>query len=80
MEEILLFLNKRIREEHGNRVTIDSLWKDSAVDSFGTTMVFSDMDEQYKCFSNGWFRSIDYWDTLTIREIVERAMNESTII
>ncbi len=80
MEEILLFLNKRIREEHGNIVIIDNLWKDSAVDSFGTTMIFFDMDEQYKCFSNDWFRSIDYWDTLTIREIVERAMNESTVI
>lgn len=80
MEEVLEFLNSRIREEHGNRVTLDNVWPDAEVDSFGTTVVFLDMDEKYGCFSNTWFRSLtkEQWGMLTIREIVERAVNEST--
>lgn len=80
MDEVLDFLNKKIREEHGNRVTMDSKWIDAEVDSFGTTMVFLEMDEKYGCFNNEWFMSMDaiQWKALTIREIVERVMNEST--
>lgn len=79
MNEILEFLNSKIREEHGNRVSMDSKWMDAEVDSFGTTMVFLDMDEKYGCFDKEWFKDHQgKWDTLTIQEVVERAMNEST--
>ena len=81
MEEVLEFLNKKIREEHGNRVSMDSKWMEAEVDSFGTTMVFLDMDEKYGCFDKDWFKeSVGKFETMTIREIVERVMNESTIV
>ena len=81
MDEILDFLNKKIREEHGNRISMDSKWMDAEVDSFGTTMVFLDMEEKYGCFPKEWFNSnMGKWNELTIKEIVERVMNESTIV
>lgn len=89
--EILEFLNLKIRAEHGNRVTLESKWMDAGVDSFGTTMVFLDMDEKYGCFPNEWFKSIKNWvdkidpETkeilvrgITIQEIVTKVLNEST--
>ena len=80
-QDILDFMNSKIREEHGNRVNMESKWVDAGVDSFGTTMVFLDMDEKYKCFDKEWFSAhIDKWDQLPIREIVERASSEGTII
>lgn len=77
MNEILKTLNGFIREEHGNTVTIESMWKDTMVDSFGTTMVFCDMDTKYECFNKDWLNAVQ-WETLTIRDIVERVQNEST--
>lgn len=80
-QDVLDFLNKKIREEHGNRVSIDDMWVNAEVDSFGTTMVFSDMDEKYKCFPREWFQSnMGKWNQLTIREIVERVLDEGTIV
>lgn len=68
-------LNRFLREEHGNPVTVESTWKDTGVDSFGTTMVFCDMDEKYKCFDKNWLNSVD-WETLTIRDVLGRITNE----
>jgi len=80
-QEVLEFLNIKIREEHGNRVTIESKWMDAQVDSFGTTMVFMEMEEKYECFPKQWFQSnMGKWDQLTVREIVEKVINESTVI
>lgn len=80
-QDILDFLNSKIREEHGNRVNMESKWMDAGVDSFGTTMVFLDMDEKYGCFSKEWFSThVGRWDQLTVREIVERVINEGTIV
>jgi hypothetical protein len=81
MQEVLEFLNKSIREEHGNRVTLESKWMDAEVDSFGTTMVFLEMDEKYGCFPKEWFNTNQgKWNELTVREIVEKVENESTIV
>lgn len=88
MNEVLDFLNSRIREEHGDRVFIDSAWKDANLDSFGTVMVLADMDNEYGCFSREWMSTVSFVDVqdddsnvvrkgLTIREVVERAVNES---
>jgi hypothetical protein len=43
-------------------------------------MVFLDMDDKYGGFPNTWFKGMTHeqWGELTIREIVEKAMNEST--
>lgn len=80
-QSVLNFFNTLIRGEHGNRVTMESKWIDSGVDSFGTTMIFSDLDEKYKCFPKEWFHEhIGRWNQLTVREIVERVINEGTIV
>lgn len=87
-QEILDHLNKLIREEHGNRLAIDSKFIDSEVDSFGTTVVFLGMDEKYECFNNEWFFSTQFKDEfnengelvkngITVKEIIERVINES---
>jgi acyl carrier protein len=79
--QILEFLNSKIREEHGNRITIDSMWTEADIDSFGTTMVFLDMEEKYGCFPKEWFQSnTGKWNQLTVREIVERVLDEGTVI
>ena len=73
-EEALAFLNKRIREEHGNPVKIDNLFIDSQVDSFGMTVIFLDMDDKYHCFNNEWFKTVD-WKSTTVESIVKRAVD-----
>jgi len=77
MKEALIYLNRRIADEHGNVVTINDKWKDTMVDSFGTTVVFLDMDEQYGCYDSEWFKSVTNWEELTISEIIGRIPNES---
>lgn len=79
MDEALDFLNTRIREEHGNRVTPDSLWKDAEVDSFGTTMVFLDLDEKYGGFNRDWMGSTDF-TKLTIADILKRITDAGQIL
>lgn len=79
MEEVLSYLNSKIREEHGNRVSMDSVWKDAEVDSFGTTMVLLEMNDKYGCFNKEWFKESNITE-LNIREIVERAYNESKVL
>lgn len=74
--EVLAFLNSKIREEHGSTVTILSKWTDANVDSFGSTMVFCDMDEKYECFDRNWL-SEQNWTELTVESIVTRVINES---
>jgi hypothetical protein len=70
-------LNKLIKDEHGNPVTLDNLWSEAGIDSFGTTMVLCDMDGIYGCFDKEWLNAVD-WEILTIRDIVERADNAGT--
>lgn len=77
MEAILDFINSKVREEHGNRITIDSMWIDANVDSFGTTMVFLEMDEKYGCFDKDWL-SVTKISELSIKEIVKKVLDEST--
>lgn len=79
MEEILVEINKAIREEHGNLVTIDSLFMDSELDSFGINMVFFTLDEKYHCFDGEWFKTMKYddWKTLTVKDMVTRITDAS---
>jgi len=75
-ESILAEINKLIRTEHGTKVSIDSLLKDSGMDSFGFSMVIMELDNKYGCFDNEWFDSnVD--DNLTVRTLVERVLNAS---
>lgn len=85
-QEVLDFLNTNLREEHGNRVTLDSKWMEAEVDSFGTTVVFLNMDDKYPGkYDHVWFESVQNWvdyttpdgvemPGITIREIVNRAL------
>lgn len=75
--EALEFLNEKIREEHGNKVTIESKWTDTGLDSFGTTMVLADMDNEYGCFPKEWFTTVD-WEALKVSDILDKVQNEST--
>lgn len=76
-KDILDFLNKQIRAEHGASVTINSMWSDANVDSFGTTVVFLEMEEKYGIFDRDWFSTTNF-ATLTVRDVVEKVVNEST--
>jgi len=76
--EILEFINKVIREEKGSRVTIDSMLRDTALDSFGYTVLFLELDDAYEIFADvpegeDPFQKIE-WDTLTIKEVIERCI------
>ena len=76
--EILETLNKAIRNEKGNRVTIDSKWTDAEVDSFGTVMIMMELDSKYGIFKNvldgeDQFKGINF-EELTIRELVQKCM------
>jgi hypothetical protein len=79
-EQILERINKIIRREHGNRVTLDSLFKDAELDSLATTIFFMDLDEAFHCFSSVWFDTIDHekWQQLSIREIIQKVIDESS--
>lgn len=79
-QEVLDILNKLIRSEHGKRVNMTSLWMDAEVDSFGTTMVFLEMEDKYPGhFDSEWFatNAVAGFQNMTIRSIVERALDES---
>ena len=80
--EILDFINTEVRNEKGTRVTIDSLWKDTNLDSFGHTMVFCALDDKYQYFSKAGygknpFAEIPY-STLTVAEVIDTCMLETT--
>lgn len=76
MNKILNTLNEYILQENGIPVVIGSKWSDAELDSFGTTMVMADMDNEYECFPKEWFSTVE-WKSLTIKEIVEKVINES---
>lgn len=70
-------LNKFIKEEHGSPVTLETKWKDIGIDSFGTTMVFCDMDNKYGCYGKEWLNEVD-WDSITIEEVLRRIPDEGS--
>lgn len=74
MQDILDFINSKIREEHGRPVTIDDKLVDSEVDSFGITMVLLALDEEYHRFDPEWLKDTNIAE-LTVNEIVDRIAN-----
>jgi len=69
-------INAVLKEEHGNPVTESSLWSDAGVDSFGTTMVFFELDREYECFKSEWLDTVE-WEILTIQNMLDRIQDES---
>lgn len=76
-EEILKFINEKIREEHGTSVTLDSLFLDSELDSFGINMFFLELHNKYRCFEAEYVINIPDWKVLTIQDIVNRIIDEN---
>ena len=82
MKEVLEFINAVVREEKGNRVTVDSLLIDADLDSFGITVLFLELDGEYEYFSDvpddvDTFSTIDF-PTITIKEIVDKCLLHTT--
>ena len=77
--EVLAFLNTKIRDEHGSTVTLGSIWREANIDSFGSVMVFYELDVEYGCFDDKWTEDNLTGDT-TIKSIIERIINERKIV
>jgi len=79
MEEILKLINDTIREEKGTRVDINSTLLDAELDSFGITMLFLALEDEYNYFDKAGlgedpFSEIKY-DTITIKEILDTCLS-----
>jgi hypothetical protein len=75
-QEILDRLNEIIVEEKGDRVTMDSMWTDSNLDSLGTVITISMLEYDYPLFHDvpvdaDALQSLDFL-TLTIRDLVNK--------
>ena len=76
--EVLDFINVTIREEKGTRVNIESTLLDAELDSFGITVLFLELDEQYDYFIDvpsdvDPFSTIPF-ETITIKEMVDKCI------
>jgi len=69
--EIVNTINKILKEEHGNEITIDSLFIESNLDSFGTSMLLLELDGIYGNFPVEWLKEVEIKE-LTIRDFVNR--------
>ena len=82
--EVLDKINKVVREEKGRRVSETSTLRDAELDSFGITMLFIALDDEYQYFAKAGygddvFKVIPY-DTLTISEMIDICVSEITTI
>ena len=82
MKDILARINKIILEEKGVRVTIDSTLLNADLDSFGITVLFIELDADYKYFKDipegiDPFTTINYKD-ITIKEMVNTCILNTT--
>ena len=82
--DVLAVINEAVREEKGTRVDETSTLRDANLDSFGITMLFCELDATYAYFSKMGnvkdpFAVIPY-DTITIKEIIDTCLLESTNI
>ena len=83
-QDIIDYMNTIIREEKGSRVTIDSSLRDADLDSFGITMLFIALDDEYQYFTKGQYSDNPFseiaYDTKMIRDIVETSILETISI
>jgi acyl carrier protein len=75
-QEILDRLNEIIVEEKGERVTMDSLWTDSNLDSLGTVITIATLEADYPIFYDvpvdaDALSTLDF-QNLTIRDLVNK--------
>ena len=77
--DILKFLNEKIREEHGSTVYTKTPWTESGLDSYGSTVVFFEMDDKYGCFDKNWLAEVE-WSELIVQDLIDRILNESKVV
>lgn len=78
-EDILQFINEIIEQEHGNIVSEESSLLDAELDSFGTLMLFAELDNKFSgAFPKNTFKVMDMYDLeiSAIIDIIERRINE----
>ena len=76
-EEIIQFVNKRIRHEHGKamRDRTDKL-VDTGIDSFGITMVILELEMEYGILTDEQLTRIDIED-ITLGDIIDMVLDEN---
>ena len=83
-QDIIDYMNNIIREEKGSRVTINSSLRDADLDSFGITMLFIALDDEYQYFTKGQYSDNPFceisYDTIMISDIVETCKLETISI
>ena len=72
--EILEKLNELIESENGEPITLGSMLSDANLDSFGLTVLFIDLNEEYNCYSKEEIHALKI-PNLSIRNIVDRIQN-----
>lgn len=82
MDEVLDEVNKLIRQEKGNRVTLENKLHEAELDSFGTVTLFLELDQKYSYFGDvpdgeDVFTTINFAE-ITIQEVVDRCILMST--
>lgn len=82
MNEVLDEVNRLIRQEKGNRVTLDNKLHEAELDSFGTVTLFLELDQKYHYFGDvpdgeDVFKTIDFAE-ITIQEVVDKCILMST--
>jgi len=73
-QEMFDYVNKCIRAEHGKKLTLDQLYTDAELDSFGIFVSLNDIDDKYNIMPDTKpgvdpMTLID-WDKFTIKYLV----------
>ena len=76
-EEIIQFVNKLIRQEHGKamRDRTDKL-VDTGIDSFGITMVILELEMEYGILTDEQLTRIEIKD-ITLGDIIDMVLDEN---
>ncbi len=69
--ELLDEINKILVEEDAKPIKEDDLLTYSELDSFGYTMLFFQIDEQYNCFNSSYVNSIDF-NKYTGKDLIDK--------
>lgn len=75
-EDIVVFLNKTIREEHGMPlVNGNDKLVDTGIDSFGVVMVLLALEDKYGIYTKDELKAVIV-EELTLDDIVNRVLDE----
>lgn len=77
-EEVIIYVNKVVREEHGMPMKADEdKLIDTGCDSFGITMVLLGLDQKYGVFQDSWIKDnpVESW---TLGSIINRVLEHGS--